>query len=117
MTRDSDEESYTHPSHPYAMDTACIGGSRRRRRSVSLRHEECSNESEPTSPQKPYIENLVEMVRKRIDEDKLQSHGGIGSSVLRISDSLLSSEIMSHRFSKKLVILSFDCYTGVTDPV
>ena len=70
-----------------------------------------------TSPQKPCIENLVEMVRKRINEDKLQSHGGIGSSILRISDSLLSSEIMSHRFSKKLVILSFDCYTGVTDPV
>jgi len=26
-------------------------------------------------------------------------------------------EIMSHRFSKKFVILSLNCYTGVTDPI
>ena len=60
---------------------------------------------------------MVEMVKKRIDEDKPHSRGGPGSSILRISNSLLSEEIMSHQFSKKFIILSFDYYTGVIDLV
>ena len=57
------------------------------------------------------------MVMKRIDEDKPQPHGGLGFSIMRISDFLLSEEIMSYQFLKKFVTSSFDCYTEVTDPV
>ena len=57
------------------------------------------------------------MVRKQIDEDKSQSHGRPGSSILSISDSPFSEEIMSHWFSKKSVVPSFDCNTRVIDPI
>ena len=56
------------------------------------------------------------MVKKQIQEDKSQSLDGPGS-ILRMCDSSLLEEIISHCFLKKFVISSFDCYTGVTDLV
>jgi len=83
-----------------------------------LRREKRSDESRPYKPTKtPCIEDVVEIVRKQIDEDNLQSRDGLGSSILRISDSPLSEEIMSHQFPKKFVIPNFDYYTKVTDLV
>ena len=117
--RDSDaEESHAHPLQPHATNTDCTGGSQRHPRSACRCHEECFDESEtPKLTKASHVEDLVEMVRKRIQEDKPQSRGGLGSFILQISDSPLSDKIMSHHFSKKFVIPSFDYYTGVTDPV
>ena len=70
QTRGSDE-SRTHPSQPRATDTACIGGQPKASRSAFSRCEERSDESEPHKPtETPRIEDPVEMVMKRIDEDK-----------------------------------------------
>ena len=71
----------------------------------------------PKPTKAAHIEDLMEIVRKRIQEDKSQSRGGPGSSILNISDFSLSEDIMSYRFSKKFMILIFDYYTEVTDPV
>jgi len=87
-------------------------------RSVSPHRDENSDESEPPRLAKiPCIEDLVEMIRKQIYEDKPQSRGNQGSSILRISDFSLSKKIISYKFPKKFVIPNFGCYIGVTDPI
>jgi len=103
-----------------AITSACdghphTGGSRRCRRSTSLQRDKCSDESKSSELSKtPRIEQLVEMVQKRIHEYIQQSRDNQGSSALRISDSPLSEEILSHRFLMKLVIPNFECYTRAT---
>ena len=117
MRGSNTEESHAHLSQPRMTDTVCTGGSRRHRKYASPHRKERSDESEPPKPMKtPRIEDLVEMVRKRI-HDIPQSRNGSGSSILRISDSPLLDKITSHRFSKKFVIPSFDCYTRVINLV
>ena len=91
------EESYTHPSSPCTTSAAYNGDSRRHRRSASQRRKECSDESELPKPTKtPLIEDVVEVVRKRIVEDKPQPRGEPGSFIIQIFDSPLSEEIMFH---------------------
>jgi len=70
QTRSIDKESCTYPLRSRTANTAYAGGSRRRHRSVSPHHEECSDESEPSKLTKTSrVKDLVEMVRKRIHED------------------------------------------------
>ena len=57
----------------------------------------------------------MEIIRKWIHKGIPQSGNVPGSSILQISDSPLLEEIMPHRFLKKFVIPSFDCYTRETD--
>ena len=115
--RDS-EESRPQPSQPNATNTACTGGSQRRHRSAPPNPKERFDESElPKSAKTPHVEDLEEMVRKQIGEDKPHPHNGPGSFLLRIFDSPLLEKIMSHRFPNKFIISSFDCYTRATDPI
>ena len=53
----------------------------------------------------------MEIVTKWVNGDKPHSRGGLGSSVLWISDSPFLEEIISHCFSKKFMIRRF----GATD--
>ena len=65
--RGSYEKSRTHHSQPHAMDATCSGGNRIHVPTLRERSDESKiHKFTKTS----HIEDLVEMVRKRIDEDK-----------------------------------------------
>ena len=95
QTRGSDMEEFrTHRLQPHVMDIACTGGSRRCHKPASPRCKDRSDQSKPHKPMKTCcIVDLVEIIRKQIDEDKPQPRGDPGSSIMWISDSPLSGEI------------------------
>jgi len=117
MRGSDEEESCTHPSQLHATNTVGTWGSQRRRRFVSSHLEEHFDGTEsPISKKTPRIEDLVEMVRKWIDEDKSHFSGGPRSLILRIYDSPLLEKIMSHGF-KEVCDTEFHCYTEATGPI
>ena len=48
---------------------------------------------------------------------KLQFHSRLILAVVKVSDSLLSKEILECEFSKKFTTPTFDYYFGANDPV
>jgi len=55
------------------------------------------------------------MIQRQIKEDKLQLHCRPKQGTARVSDSLLSEEILECEFQKKFATLTFSYYSRMSD--
>ena len=86
-------------------------------KSLSLSDIQHSENSELHRAPKAPREDIEEIVRKRIKEANQHFRKEGKPCGLRTFDSSLSEEITSHRFPKKFVMPSFECYSGATDSI
>ena len=63
------------------------------------------------------IEDIAELVQKCIEGASRQPRNEMEAGSMRIPSSPLSTEIMSHCFPMKLVMLNFDLYSRATNPI
>jgi len=99
------------------MESAHSTRSSRRDESGTQGDDEDSRDSEHSrTPKFPRIEDIADLVQKRLNQTSQQFLKGSGYSGLRPSDSPLSGEITTLRFSKFLMPI-FDHYSRTSYPL
>ena len=112
------EGSRTPPSPPGTARATRTESSWRRNRTHSPSDNQHSeNSGSYKAPKVSCIEGIEEIIRKRIEDASQHFRKEAEPCGLRTFDSLLSEEITSHRFLKKFVMPSFECYAGAIDPI
>ena len=64
-----------------------------------------------------YTRAFNELVQRRIEETKLQLCNRPNQVTAKVSDSLLSEEILECEYPKKFTTPTFECYSETSDPV
>ena len=107
----------TPPSPPYTREFAHSTVSSRRDWSGTEGNDQDSGDSELSRTTKfPCIEDIADLVQKRLNQTRQQFPKGMEYSGLRLSNSPLSGKITMLCFSKKFMMLTFYHYLGISDP-
>ena len=110
------------PASPFlptrTQGSAHFTGSSRCVRSETYEDEEDSKDTRRSrTPKFPRIEDITDVVQERLNQAIHQFSKGIEYNEWRPTNSPLSRKIMTICFPKKFVMLSFDHYSGTSDPL
>jgi len=106
------------PSLTHTQGSAHSTDSSRRVRLETYEDEEDSEDTRRSrTPKFSRIEDIADLVQERLNQAIHQFSKGIEYNEWRPTNSPLSRKIMTIRFPKKFVMLSFDHYSGTSDPL
>ena len=101
-----------------SIGTARPESKQKRDKSLSLSGSQHSENSGSRKVLKaPQEEDIEEIVRKQVEKASQLRQKETEPYGFNIFNSPLFKEITFHRFAKKFVMSSFECYSGATDPI
>ena len=112
----SDEQSQSRRHHRAASPTL-LEQSDDRSSSPHPRMKDRPNHSQRKIEKFIHVQNLDKLIQKQVEGASMPHLFRVRAITINLSNSLFFRNILEYEFSKKFIILTFDCYSAQSDPI